>query len=197
MTINPTHQRINQVLSQAGLSAVIGDAWDEIDTMTDKMGEVDCVRLSPLDLNPLAQQLAQTLIEFQQQLRGTTKDVLIIENWCSGYDESQPATMNRPYALAHEIDGRIPLDSVDGWRHVADHLASYPSECLIQLSPFCNGKRSASEVWPVKVGEIICVFKTCTGCLDYVKQSPTADPDCWWRRDTPISEPPESDGPWD
>lgn len=165
--INAVH-RENQMTGRSNQPLVVD--WSDIDAMAEQISRTDFVRLSDLDRNPVAQKLAAEMMELHVAKWKKLGHTLIDTRLCPDYDESDPATMNRPYALTYGNYALIPLSKIDDWKLVGQQILGDRNGCNAHVTVFCDG-RNTTEVFAVKRGELICVFKSCKACLEHLNNS--------------------------
>ena len=119
--------------------------------------------MSQLDRHPYARALAAATRDENRALGET----LIEQHGLPRVDPADPATMDRIYGIVDKRPRYLhPLSETFTWRDLARvKLAAY-DQCDAQISRDCRG-RSATEVFAIKRGELVCVYKSCRPCLEW------------------------------
>lgn len=188
---------MNQAIVQAGGIAVLPEDWADIAAVAGAIDQETCQLNGEFDNNPIAQALAGEMVSkamgFQAPdpwaipdgLSASAAQAACAESvstpwgekltlqydtrWCPGFDEADPNTMNRYYALAYGSTTLYPLEDWPQWEQVADTVFPFPT-CSVHLVHDCyrrldsDTKPKAVETISVSRGEIICIFNVCDLC---------------------------------
>jgi hypothetical protein len=119
--------------------------------------------ISPLDSDPYARALAASTRDKNRAL-GETR---IAAHGLPRVNTADPATMNRIYAILDKRPRCLhPLSETFTWRDLAAAKLAASQMCDPRISGDCE-KRCATEIFAIKRGELVCVYKACRPCVEF------------------------------
>lgn len=167
-------QEINQMYAKEGVQVVMPEHWQAIENSAQAQSDQLFSRLSMLDRDSDARELAkETINNYRASIGIPFKDrgvfarpgeTEIAEHGGPRYDPSDPASMDRLYGVIAGLPEQlIPLSAEYTWQDVVNQRLRHYYQCNVTISNDYQ-PNSALARFAVKSGEFVPIYASCIPC---------------------------------